>query len=208
MPPNRARNGRRGHDSKSANQNRSTAGSRDGTPGAGQSKRGGKTAPGVNRSADSGAQNGPATQSALPSQDEHVPLAGFNPDAVDAALKQGFESKAPLFKPEAKPQTTKPESPWGVKGESRQPHSTGNILMDSSGSNDQWQRLLARSTQTSLRIATVWWHQSGGLSCDLDRQGHVLFLAASKARAVFFHASRYPRRWNICNSDNCSVHVQ
>ncbi|KEF63762.1 uncharacterized protein A1O9_01740 [Exophiala aquamarina CBS 119918] len=115
MPSARARNGRRGNDSKSANPNRSTAGSRDGTPGAGQSKRGGKTGPGVNRSADTGAQNGPATLSALPSSDEHVPLAGFNPDAVDAALKQGFESKAPLFKPEAKPQTTKTESPWGVK---------------------------------------------------------------------------------------------
>jgi len=118
MTVNRARNGRRGNDSKGANQNRSTAGSRDGTPGAGQSKRGGKTGPGINRSADTGTQNGPATQLALASQDEHVSPAGFNPDAVDAALKQGFESKAPLFKPEPKPQTTKPESPWGVKGES------------------------------------------------------------------------------------------
>jgi hypothetical protein len=116
MPSNRARNGRRGNDSKGANQHRSTAGSRDGTPGASQSRRGGKSAPNVNRSTDTAAPNGPATQATLPSQDEHVPLAGFNPDAADAVLKQGFDSKAPLFKPEAKPQTTKPEGPWAIKG--------------------------------------------------------------------------------------------
>lgn len=118
MPSNRARNGRRGNDSKGANQHRSTTGSRDGTPSASQSRRGGKVAPNVNRSTDIAAQNGPATQATLPPQDEHAPLAGFNADAVDAALKQGFESKAPLFKPEAKPQITKPEGPWGMKGES------------------------------------------------------------------------------------------
>lgn len=42
-------------------------------------------------------------------------MAGFNSDAVAAMLKQGFEAKAPVYKPEAKTQT-KAESAWGAKG--------------------------------------------------------------------------------------------
>jgi len=30
-------------------------------------------------------------------------------------LKQGYEAKAPLYKPETKSQTAAPQSPWGVK---------------------------------------------------------------------------------------------
>lgn len=121
MPPHSTRNGRRGNDSKGANQHRSatsTASSRDGTPGANQSRRGGKTASGLNRSTETAAQNGPASPASPAIQDEHIPHAGFNAGAVDAALKQGFDSRAPVFKPEAKPQPTKSESPWGLKGQS------------------------------------------------------------------------------------------
>jgi len=42
-------------------------------------------------------------------------MAGFNRGAVEVMLKQGYDSKAPLYKPEAKSQITKAESPWGVK---------------------------------------------------------------------------------------------
>lgn len=114
MPPKSTRNGRRGNDS-SANQHRSTtstASSRDATPGATQSRRGGKSTQGLNRSTDT------ASPASLPGQDEHVPHVGFNAAAVDAVLKQGFDAKAPLFKPESKPQPTKSESPWGLKGKS------------------------------------------------------------------------------------------
>lgn len=121
MPAHSTRNGRRGNDSKGASQHRSatsTTSSRDATPGANQSRRGGKNAPGLNRSTETAAQNGPASPASPAIQDEHIAHAGFNAGAVDAALKQGFDSRAPVFKPETKPQPTKSESPWGLKGES------------------------------------------------------------------------------------------
>lgn len=116
MPSNRARNGRRANESKGGNSQRQAGGSRDGTPGASQTRRGGKSAATVNRSTDN-SQNGPAIQNSSTAQEEHA-SAGFNSEAVEAALKQGFEAKATLYKPEAKPQNARSESPWGVKRES------------------------------------------------------------------------------------------
>ena len=113
----RNRNGRRGNDPRGANQQRQAAASRDGTPNAQQNRRGGKAGSNIIKSSD-GTQNGPAVQTQLSPPDEHIPIAGFNSDAVDAMLKQGFEAKAPLYKPEVKPQPTKPDNPWGAKRES------------------------------------------------------------------------------------------
>ena len=112
----RNRSGRRGNDPRGANQQRQAAASRDGTPNAQQSRRGGKAGSNINKSNES-AQNGPTAQTQLPPADEHVPIAGFNSDAVDAMLKQGFEAKAPLYKLEAKQQPAKPDNPWGTKRE-------------------------------------------------------------------------------------------
>ncbi|EXJ78217.1 hypothetical protein A1O3_09378 [Capronia epimyces CBS 606.96] len=58
--------------------------------------------------------NGPASQN-TPPPEQHVATAGFNSDAVEAILQQGYDAKAPLYKPETKTQTAKPESPWGLK---------------------------------------------------------------------------------------------
>ncbi|KAL2444554.1 hypothetical protein ABEF95_017051 [Exophiala dermatitidis] len=130
MPGNRrTRNGRRGNDSKNASQQRQSAGSRDGTPHANssqQSRKGAGAKSGSNaslsRSTDNNGQNGSAaagqpTGNIVPSSEEqYTPTAGFNYDAVDAALKQGYDLRAPLYKPEPNvAQTTKPETPWGLK---------------------------------------------------------------------------------------------
>ena len=48
---------------------------------------------------------------------DHVRTTGYNSDAVEALLKQGYEARAPLYRPEVKSQGTKAESPWGVKRE-------------------------------------------------------------------------------------------
>ena len=117
----RNRNGRRGNDSRGANQQRQAAGSRDGTPNTQQNRRGGKVGSNINKSNDS-AQNGSAPQTQLLPPDEHIPIEGFNSDAVDAMLKQGFEAKALLYKPEPKPQSAKQDNPWGTKRESA-PHT-------------------------------------------------------------------------------------
>lgn len=133
MPPRSTRNGRRGNDSKGAGQHRSTtstASSRDGTPGAPQSRRGGKLPHSLSRPTDTAAQNGPASPASLPGQDEHVFHVSFNLAAVDAVLKQGFDGKAPVFKPESKPQPTKSESPWGPKGESSPLSFSTGLLID------------------------------------------------------------------------------
>ncbi|KAK5045151.1 hypothetical protein LTR84_009484 [Exophiala bonariae] len=125
------RNGRRGNDSKGANQHRSTTSttsSRDGTPGATQNRRGGKPPQGLNRSTETVVQNGPASPASLPGQDEHVSHVGFNPAAVDTVLKQGYDAKAPVFKPESKTQPTKSESPWGPKRESSTLPSSGQSI--------------------------------------------------------------------------------
>ncbi len=115
----RNRNGRRGNDARGANHpQRQPATSRDGTPNPQQqNRRGGKAGSGLNKSASSDhTQNGPSTQAALAPPDDHGPIAGFNSDAVEAMLKQGYEAKAPFYKLDAKAQP-RPESPWGVKRE-------------------------------------------------------------------------------------------
>ncbi|KAK4938615.1 hypothetical protein LTR10_020966 [Elasticomyces elasticus] len=108
------RNGRRGNDSKGASQQRQPGGLRDGTPNSNQSKRGGKSSSNVNRSADN-TSNGPSSQTSVPPPDDHVPIAGFNAEAVEAMLKQGYATKAPLYKQDSKPQTAKSDGPWGAK---------------------------------------------------------------------------------------------
>jgi hypothetical protein len=70
----------------------------------------------MNRNTDA-AQNGSSTPTVIPPND-HVPMVGYNSDAVEAMLKQGYEARAPLYRPEVKSQgTTKAESPWGAKRE-------------------------------------------------------------------------------------------
>lgn len=117
---NRNRTGRRGNDPRGASANqqqRQSAGSRDGIPIAQQqSRRGGKLGSTMNKSISDNTQNGPLAQPSVPPPDDHVPIAGFNSDAVAAMLKQGYDAKASLYKPDAKVQT-KPESPWGAKRE-------------------------------------------------------------------------------------------
>ncbi|KIX01664.1 uncharacterized protein Z518_09390 [Rhinocladiella mackenziei CBS 650.93] len=114
MPGHRTRNGRRGNDPRGANQQRQSAGSRDAAFNAPQGRRGGKASSNISKSTDN-IQNGPATQTSLPLADDHGPMPGFNSDAVEAMLKQGYEAKAPLYKPDAKSQGAKSESPWGMK---------------------------------------------------------------------------------------------
>ncbi|KAL2444530.1 hypothetical protein ABEF95_016998 [Exophiala dermatitidis] len=130
----RTRNGRRGNDPKNASQQRQSAGSRDGnsTPhantGSSQQSRKGAGAGAksgsnnVSRSTDNNGQNGSTAQgqtttTSLPSSEEqYTPTAGFNYDAVDAALKQGYDLRAPLYKPEPNvAQPARPETPWGLK---------------------------------------------------------------------------------------------
>lgn len=116
MTLRRIRNGRRGPESRAANQQRHSAGPRDGSSSTSQSRRGGRGGLNANRSTDN-FQNGPKSQSPLPPPDDHVPMPGFNREAVEAMLRQGYDMRAPLYKPETKSQTGKPESPWGVKRE-------------------------------------------------------------------------------------------
>jgi hypothetical protein len=46
-------------------------------------------------------------------------MAGFNADAVKEILKNGFDGKATLYKPDTKAQTVtqNPQGPWGAKRE-------------------------------------------------------------------------------------------
>jgi hypothetical protein len=62
-------------------------------------------------------QNGPAATATSPAPpDQHVPIAGFNAQAVEGILKQGYDTKASFYKPDAKhTTTTTPQSPWGIK---------------------------------------------------------------------------------------------
>ncbi|EXJ88433.1 hypothetical protein A1O1_05363 [Capronia coronata CBS 617.96] len=113
MPGHRNRNGRRGNDPRGTNPQRQSTGPRAGTPNASQARRGAKAGSNMNRSIDS-VHNGSARQ-ATPPPEQHVAMAGFNSDAVEAVLRQGLDTKAPVYKPETTPQTTKPESPWGLK---------------------------------------------------------------------------------------------
>lgn len=68
----------------------------------------------MNRSAE-GMPNGSSSHTASTPSDDHLPMTGYNSGAVETTLKQGYDGKAPLYKPEAKPPATKPESPWGTK---------------------------------------------------------------------------------------------
>ncbi|OAL25207.1 hypothetical protein AYO22_05084 [Fonsecaea multimorphosa] len=69
----------------------------------------------MSRSSDN-IQNGPTTTpTTLPPPDDHVPIAGFNADVVEATLKRGYEVKAPLYKLDTKSQAATPASPWGAK---------------------------------------------------------------------------------------------
>lgn len=120
-PRNRA--GRRGNDPRGTNSNQhrqstsASAGSRDSTANTNHNRRGGKSGSNLSKSTDN-IQNGPAaTLTSLPPQDDHVSLAGFNAAGIEAALKQGFDPKAPLYRPDTKSQPTTPQSPWGVKRE-------------------------------------------------------------------------------------------
>merc|ERR1711939_880391 len=108
------RGGRKGPDPRGANQQRQSGGSRDGTPGPSQSRRGGKAGSSMHRNTDA-AQNGSSSQSMISPPNDHVRTTGYNSDAVEALLKQGYEARAPLYRPEVKSQGTKAESPWGVK---------------------------------------------------------------------------------------------
>ncbi|KAK7900718.1 hypothetical protein LTR67_003002 [Exophiala xenobiotica] len=114
MQSSRNRGGRKGPEPRGANQQRQSGGSRDVTLGPSQSRKGGKAGSSMNRNTDA-AQNGSSTLTMIPPND-HVPMAGYNSDAVEAMLKQGYEARAPLYRPEVKSQgTTKAESPWGTK---------------------------------------------------------------------------------------------
>jgi hypothetical protein len=71
----------------------------------------------MNRNTDA-AQNGSSTLTMISPPNDHAPMTGYNSEAVEAMLKQGYEARAPLYRPEVKSQgTTKAESPWGVKRE-------------------------------------------------------------------------------------------
>ncbi|EXJ73999.1 uncharacterized protein A1O5_02293 [Cladophialophora psammophila CBS 110553] len=119
----RNRPGRRGIDPRGAHSNQhrqstsASAASRDGSSNTHQNRRGGRGGSNLSRSSDN-LQNGPlTTPNTVSPQDDHVPIAGFNSDVVEAMLKQGYEAKAPLYKSDIKSQTTTPQSPWGVKRE-------------------------------------------------------------------------------------------
>lgn len=111
---NRGGGRRGGLDPRGANQQRQSGGSRDGTPGASQGRRGGRGGSSVNRSAGS-MQNGSVSHTASTPTDDHNPMNGYNSGAVEATLRQGYDAKALLYKPDAKAPATKPESPWGAK---------------------------------------------------------------------------------------------
>src|SRR6202000_1453215 len=99
----RTRAGRRGNDSRGANSNQhrqstsASAGARDGTN-SNQNRRGGKGAANLSKSTDNIHNGPPTTSTTLPPPDDHVPIAGFNSDAVEAVLKKGYETKATLYK--------------------------------------------------------------------------------------------------------------
>jgi len=114
--------GRRGKDSRGSNQNSnnqrqstSAAASRDGSHSVTQNKKVGKQGSNLSKSTDN-VQNGPTSPAtSVPPPDDHAPTAGYNSGAVEAMLKQGYDGKATLYKPDAKAQTSNPQSPWGVK---------------------------------------------------------------------------------------------
>ncbi|EXJ56778.1 hypothetical protein A1O7_07122 [Cladophialophora yegresii CBS 114405] len=148
MPHNRNRAGRRGTDSRGANSNphrqstSASAVSRDGAN-ATQNRRGGRGSSNLSKSTDN-VQNGPTAPAAsLPPPDDHVPMAGFNAGAVEALLKQGYEPKTSLYKPEAKSQTPSPSSPWGAKREytGYPPAMMANAVV--SWIHGKWEGLLA-----------------------------------------------------------------
>ena len=97
-------------------QSKQTAGARDGTAGSQQNRRGGKTSQNVSKQQES-ITNGSASTPQRPPQEEHVPMKGFNAAEVSAMLKNGVDSKAPVYKPEGK-ETAAKSGPWGLKGES------------------------------------------------------------------------------------------
>ncbi|OAP63701.1 hypothetical protein AYL99_02928 [Fonsecaea erecta] len=161
----RNRPGRRGNDPRGANshqQRQSTsasAASRDGSSNTYQSRRGGKAGSNLSRSSDN-IQNGPTTTPTTPApSDDHVPIAGFNADVVEAMLKQGYEAKAPLHKLDNKPQATNPQSPWGVKCEYSPAHQTISINSVEAGAmasgKDFW---------LDLRRQVFALQQTGGIS--------------------------------------------
>merc|ERR1711939_1263270 len=88
------RGGRKGPEPRGANQQRQSGGSRDGTPGPSQSRRGGKAGSSMNRNTDA-TQNGSSCQTMISPPNDHVPMTGYSS--------------------EVKSQSTKTESPWGVK---------------------------------------------------------------------------------------------
>lgn len=116
MTSGRTRNGRRGNDSKGALQQRQHGGPKDGTPNATQSRRGGKSSSALNKSAEN-ASNGSSGHTSVAPPDDYVPMPGFNAEAVEAMLKQGYAAKAPMYRPETKPTTARSDAPWGAKRE-------------------------------------------------------------------------------------------
>ncbi|KIV95656.1 hypothetical protein, variant [Exophiala mesophila] len=109
-----SRSSRRGNDIRPSNQSRQSVTPKDVATSATQSRRGGKAgAPVMSRSTDN-SRNGSSSQ-ATSSFDEGPAIPGSDAGAVDAALKQGFDANAPVYKPEAKPQPGRSESPWGTK---------------------------------------------------------------------------------------------
>jgi hypothetical protein len=113
----RNRAGRRGNSNQQRQSTSASAASRDGTN---TSRRGGKAGSSLNKSSDVSSNVSKSTATAPPPQDDYVPMIGFNADAVKEILKNGFDGKATLYKPDTKAQTVtqNPQSPWGAKRES------------------------------------------------------------------------------------------
>lgn len=110
------RNARRANDIRPNSQSRQAPAPRDVATSANQSRRGGKSGASAMSRSTNNSRNGSLSQATPSTYEEPPPVASSNVGSVDAALKQGFDSNAPVYKPEAKPQPARSESPWGTKG--------------------------------------------------------------------------------------------
>ena len=142
-----------------ANQQRNTAGSRDGIPGSQQARRGGKANQAVNKVPE----NPPNTQngSAPPAPPAPAPEAqpsgpNFNVDEVKKLLESGMDPSAEVYKaPKSPTKAGPPANPWAPKRESTfYANATLAADMMSSWADGKRQGLFPGATQAGDREAS------------------------------------------------------